>query len=270
MKEKIGVGIITCNRPDMLRVCYDSIPRNRIDELVIINDGKPLEGDFSKAEIVQHDTNMGVAKTKNDAFQFLIGGNCDHIFLIEDDMLITNPSIFEEYIRVSKHTGIQHLMFGYHGPANKNNISKGPPVPRKIIQYPECELALNTHCVGAFCYYTKKSLLDCRYINTEYKNAFDHVSHSYRLAQKGYSTPYWWWSDVWDSNKYIKEQKCSEESSSIKTPDQHDKWLSNIHQSMALFKQEFGVMPFGPDGVRDTPEEDVLKFLKLTYGRPKS
>ena len=47
---KIGVGIITYNRPEYYSQVLKSIPRDRIDALIIVNDGKnsyvnELDGD---------------------------------------------------------------------------------------------------------------------------------------------------------------------------------------------------------------------------------
>jgi len=154
------------------------------------------------------------------------------------------------------------MMFGYHGPANKAGISKGKPTPRLVVDYGDFKLALNQHCVGAFCYYSRKCLEDVGLIDENFKNAFDHVSHSYSLALKGYSTPYWWWADLANSTDYIEEQACSEESSSIKTPEKNKQWIENINNSIKLFRDKFGVAPFGNGGVPDTSEENILKILK--------
>lgn len=264
--EKIGCAIITCNRPLMFKKCLDSISDNPdLDEIVIVNDGLGHTYHQSqKYPLIQHvPQKQGVGKSKNDALLYLLGMNCIHIFLIEDDMLIKDSKIFEKYIETSKKTGIQHLMFGYHGPANKRGISGGSPAPRVVINYDDdTSLALNEHCVGAFCYYSRKSLDDCGLIDERFGNAFDHVSHSYELALKGYSTPYWWWADVANSTDFIEEQICSEHSSSIKTPETMVKWRDNIDKSMQLFKEKYGVLPFGKDGIKDTSESDVFKFLK--------
>ena len=268
--EKIGVGVITCNRETFLKKCFNSLTtldlHNILDEIVIINDGLPLKDDFSFIDVIQNDSNLGVAKSKNKALQYLLDAGCDHIFLIEDDMIIKDQKIFGKYIEVSKISGIQHMMFGYHGPANKNGVSGvsgGVPCPRLIVKYSDdISIALNQHCVGAFCYYTRKSLEDCGLIDEGFKNAFDHVSHSYTLALKGYSTPYWWWADLANSCDYIEEQACSEVSSTIVTPENMYKHHSNIRSSIELFRSKFGVAPFGKDGVSDTPEVEVLKFLK--------
>jgi glycosyltransferase involved in cell wall biosynthesis len=262
MSEKIGLGIITKDRPQFLKRLLDSIDGCNWLELIIINDGDPFECPGYNYYIHTNETNLGVAASKNKAMKHLLDIGCDHIFLIEDDMLIKNPNIFQAYIDASKKSGIQHLMFGYHGPANKNGISHGKPCPRLVVDYGDFSLAFNQHCVGAFCYYSRKCLEDVGLIDEKFRNAFDHVSHSYELALKGYSTPYWWWSDLANSLDYIEEQACSEENSSIKTPESMQQWSNNIRSSMDYFKEKFGVFRVGGDGVPDTIEQEVLTFLK--------
>jgi GT2 family glycosyltransferase len=260
---KIGVGIITCDRPDLFEKCYSSIPPHAGIELVVVNDGASKDHLKEINNLISQDEPyQGVAKTKNRALQYLLEAGCDHIFLIEDDMIIKDPNIFDAYINASEESGIQHLMFGYHGPANKNGISKGDPCPRLVVDYGNFSLAFNQHCVGAFCYYSRKCLGGVGLIDEKFRNAFDHVSHSYELALRGYSTPYWWWADLANSLDYIEEQACSEENSSIKTPESMQKWQDNIRSSMEYFKEKFGVYPFGREGVPDTDEKEVLAFLK--------
>jgi GT2 family glycosyltransferase len=279
MSEKIGVGIITCGRKSMFEKLFNSLLDcgDQIDYLYVVEDTKTNRSyddnyavDIARSWKGEHITvftptaNLGVAKAKNSALAHLLDAGCDHIFLIEDDMFIKNPNIFQAYIDASKKSGIQHLMFGYHGPANKNGISRGKPYPRLVVDYGDFSLAFNQHCVGAFCYYSRKCLEDVGLIDEKFRNAFDHVSHSYELALKGYSTPYWWWADLANSLDYIEEQACSEENSSIKTPESMQKWSDNIRSSMEYFKEKFGVLPFGNDGVPDTREQEVLTFLKNT------
>ena len=43
MKEKIGVGITTCNRPDFLYDCINSLDLDRLDKVVVVNDGAPFD-----------------------------------------------------------------------------------------------------------------------------------------------------------------------------------------------------------------------------------
>jgi glycosyltransferase involved in cell wall biosynthesis len=275
MSEKIGLAIITKQPRDTFPEAFD-FWHHRVAHVVVVNDGDEFTYDWSGGfrnkyvgrfpettlTYIKNPENLGVATSKNKAMQHLLDQGCEHIFIMEDDMRIIDNGIFDAYIEASKKSGIQHLMFGYHGPANKNGISHGTPCPRLVVDYGDFSLAFNQHCVGAFCYYSRKCLEDVGLIDEKFRNAFDHVSHSYELALKGYSTPYWWWADLANSLDYIEEQACSEENSSIKTPESMQKWQDNIRGSMDYFKEKFGMFPFGSDGVRDTEEQSVLTFLK--------
>ena len=257
--SKIGIGIITCNRTEFLRNCVKSINPEWYDELIIINDGdKPITA-FYECEIINNEQNIGVCKSKNKALKELLNRECDYIFLVEDDMKFKGNA-FDEYIKASKGTGIQHMSFAYHGPANKGNISKGVPRPRKIIDYGDVKIALNRHSVGAVCFYTRKSLEDVGIFDEDFnKNNFEHVEHSYRLAKAGYSTPYWWWADLANSYDFIEEQACSEESTAIRRGDD---WKQKIIDSAYIFKRKHGVMPAWSGCVPDTPVNEVVNFLK--------
>jgi GT2 family glycosyltransferase len=254
---KIGVGVITCNRPEFCRVCLNSLPKSKIDELVIVNDGSPLPFDLSFGHEIENETNLGVGKSKNKAMQYLLDKGCDYIFIIEDDMKIIDGDIFKAYINASKETGIQHFMFAYHGPANKNGISGGLPSPRKVIEYPSgLKISLNQHCVGAFCMYTKEALQDVGLFDTEFNNAFEHVHHSYVLCKKGYCTEYWWWPDIANSMKYIQEQACSEQNSAIRP---RKDWQENIKRGFDRFIKLENVSPVN---IPDSPWQAVTNKLK--------
>ena len=58
MSTKIGVGIITCNRPDYLKGLLDSLVpcKETIDELVVVNDGEPIEVSLFKGEYILNKT----------------------------------------------------------------------------------------------------------------------------------------------------------------------------------------------------------------------
>ena len=250
----IGVAIITCNREGMYRVCIDSIQESWYDELVTVNDGKE-DIDCTKGEYIKTVGGIGVGKAKNKAMQHLLDKGCDYIILVEDDMKFKD-NIFKAYIDASIKTGIKHFMFGYHGPANKAGISRGKPVPRKVLDYGDVKIALNQHCVGAVTFYTRESLEDVGLHDEKYTNAFEHVDHSYMLAKKGYSTPYWWWADLANSLDYVEEQACSEDNSAIRP---RDDWQSNIQKSAIYFHHKHQTSPVA---VKDTSVEDVIKFVK--------
>lgn len=257
--EKIGVGVITCNRPEFLRnLIHSLIPCEKsIDEFVVVNDGKPItDYDLPFGEWIDNEVNLGVGKSKNKALKYLYEKGCDFIFLIEEDMIIKNSDIFTEYINASKKSGIEHMMFAYHGPANKRGVSGGQPSPRVVIDYDYFKISLNQHCVGAFCFYTRRCIDMIGFYDENYLNAFEHVDHSYMLAKKGLSTPYWWWADLANSTDYISEQACSENSSSIRP---RKDWQNNIKKSAVYFENKHSVSPVS---VPDTSVDDIVFFLK--------
>ena len=102
---KIGIGIITCDRFDYLNNCLESLPE--IDgPIVIVNDGKQdIKSRVQKLKnhkqihLIQHKVNKGVGISKNDALTYLLSQGVEHLFLLEDDIVILDKSIFEEYIK---------------------------------------------------------------------------------------------------------------------------------------------------------------------------
>lgn len=262
--NNVFVGIVTCNRPDFFKTCYEYVSKcTNIDYIGVVNDGIH-ELQFSQSNVetkyIKNDKNIGVGKSKNKLFKLALErSNIKHIFLIEDDIILKDQKIIDLYIEASKVTGIEHFMFGYHGPANKNNISKGTPSPKYVIDYGSIKIAINTHSVGAFCYYTRNVLEKVGLIDEEYLNAFEHVDHDYRIAKAGLSTPYWNWPDIANSYEYLDEIECSENSSSIR-PRQD--WMDNIKRGAQLFYKKHGLMPAWQGCVPDVSKQELIEILK--------
>lgn len=259
----IFIGIVTCNRTNFFKKCYESIKKAKnIDFIAVVNDGKDdvfvENGDF----LIKNKENLGVGKSKNLLFNKAKELNCEHIFIIEDDIIIKNINVFEEYIKARNVTGIQHFCFAYHGPANKNGISGGKPYPRYIVDYGNCKIAINRHSVGAFCYYSKEVLDKVGIIDDKFTNAFEHVDHSYRIAKAGYTTPYWNWADLANSVDFLDEIECSEKSSTIRP---RKDWQKNIENAAVYFKKKHGVLPAWQNCVPDTPEKEVKEIMKNIF-----
>jgi GT2 family glycosyltransferase len=267
---KIGVGIITCNRQDFYERCLYSLNDCELDAIVTVNDGDPYEDLKIKSDVYfQHEHNKGVGITKNEALQHLMDQDCDHIFLIEDDIIVLNTNVFTEYINAAKASGIWHMMYGYHGPANKNSVSK-LPLPRMIMDYTNgVKVAFNTHCVGAFCYYHKNVLDHVGLMDETYKNAWEHVDHSLQIVKAGLLPGYWWWPDLPNSYDYLMEQACSEESSVIRWEDAEKKipkkeWADNIQKGAEYFIKKNN---FAPGEIPDTDEEEIVSRVNLIKER---
>jgi len=263
----IFLGIITCNRSNFFKQCYESVKNiKNLDFLAVVNDGEEDIDVDENVFYVKNKKNIGVGKSKNILFKKAIEVGADHIFIMEDDIIVKNAEVLNEYIRAKNVTGIQHFCFAYHGPANKNGISGGKPAPKFIIDYGDIKVSINTHSVGAFCYYSKEVLDKVGIIDEKFVNAFEHVEHSYRIAKDGYTTPYWNWSDLANSTDYLDEIECSEKSSTIRP---RKDWQKNIENAALYFKEKHGVLPAWQNCVPNTSEADVKNIMKDIFKRKK-
>ena len=257
MNNKIGVAVITMNRLEFFKNCINSIPE-QIDTIIVVNDGDPYPKEEYPAkvkEVLQHTKNKGVGISKNEALRYLIQDGCDHLFLVEDDMLIKNPNVFNQYIKTAAETGIWHLNFAYHGPANKD--PQGNKRPRQVVEYGNgIEIALNPNIVGSFSYYLKGVIKAAGYMDERLKNCWEHVLHTHKIAQLGLHPPFWWFADLANSDEYIAEQASSEVNSVIRKTDE---WQKNMREGMELYKHIMGEYP---TKTMDTPQERVLQILE--------
>lgn len=258
---RVGIGIITCNRKEFFEKCFTSVIKAReelIDNInltvVVVNDGDLYDVDVQNYPVIQHEKNMGVAKTKNDALTFLFNSDCDYMFLIEDDIIIKDSKVFEKYIELHKISGIDHFNYGYHGPANKKN---GQPNPRLMINYGDkAKIALNLHCVGAFSFYSKQCLKAIGLLDEAFINAWEHVEHTYNLIKAGYHPPFWWFADLADSYEYLDELACSENNSTIRS---RTDWQQNIQNGLQHFYSKHATTP---TQIYDVTKDVAIQYLK--------
>jgi len=273
MSDKIGLGIITCNRPEYLRRLLVSLVQceNIINELVVVNDGKPINDfDLSQGEWIENEINLGVGKSKNKALKHLVERGCDYIFLIEDDMLILDPTVFKQYIEASKKSGIHHFNFGPGSPFNRKQIIRNfdlhnrhlldedtEPNPRVIVDYKDCQIALYLHCTGTFSFFTREVLEKVGYIDENYTNAWEHVDHTYTIIKAGYHTPFWWFADLANSHKLIAPQENAINNST--TSKNTDAWMKNVQVNAEKYAKKHSHYPAQ---ALDTPQDKVVEILK--------
>lgn len=262
MSTKIGVGIITCDRPDYLKKLVKSLDGIPVDDLIIINDGeKQLDG--GKIKVFNNSpSKQGVGKTKNQALEYL--KNNDYIFLLEDDIVIKDKTIFEKYIQASKLSGIQHFNFAFHGVDNYK--PDGTPAIRLKLDYsPEVSVCLYPNVYGAFSMYTKKCIKEVGLMDEFYYNAMEHVDHTAAIIKAGMHPPFRWFADIADSNKYIEEIDRAHSGSEIR---RDQKWIENFHKAADHFAQKFGFDVRNPQANTASKEETIntIKYIKKQYG----
>jgi GT2 family glycosyltransferase len=267
--SKIGLGIVTCNRPEFLAKCIDSINIDKIHVRAIVNDGKiPVKHDGF--HIIHNEKNLGVGKSKNKLLKYLYDQGCDYIFLLEDDMLILDESVFQKYIEAYKKSGIHHFNYGPGSPFNrKQNIQfdlhnrheldqHSDPNPRMIIDYGnDVKVSLFEHTVAMFSFFTRKVLTEVGYIDEDFYNAWEHVDHTYRIIKAGYHPPFWYFSDIYNSHKYLTEAPQAIDKSTIASDN--EQWKKNVYGGREIYLKKHGHYPNQPPL---STKDDVSKILK--------
>lgn len=278
MSTKIGVGIITCDRPHYLKGLLDSLGPcyEVIDELVVVNDGKPVDVPLLKGEWILNETNLGVGKTKNKALKHLLDKKCDYIFLIEDDVVIFDKNIFKKYIDASKLSGIQHFNYGPGTPFNRKQNThfdlhnrhelnqNSEPNPRAVIDYSSVKIALYTHIAGMFSFFTKEVLQKVGLFDEQFYNAWDHVDHTYRIIKAGYHPQFWWFADLENSHKLLGEAKDAIIKSAIAKETQE--WYDAVYKGREIYLQKHGHYPNQPPLATKEAVIQTLKEIKKQHG----
>ena len=272
-KEKIGVGIVTYNRLNYLKGLIDSLVpcKNYIQELVVINDGgETPEWTLPFGVWINNEKNSGVAKSKNNALKYLLKQNCDYFFLIEDDMIIKDPTVFQQYIEAYKVSGIQHFNYGPGSPFNRKQTiqnfdlhnrhlldEKTEPNPKLIVDYKTCKIALYEHTVAMFSFFTKNILTKTGFVPEDYPNCWEHVDHTYQIIKAGYHPPFWWFADVANSHDLLEEAPGAIENSAI--AKDKTEWNNRVLKGREIYKQKHGHYPNQPP---QYTQEQVVKILK--------
>jgi len=262
--NKIGVAVITCDRPDYLNRLLLSINKEEsgINEFIIVNDGKKL--DIENYEIYNTSKRIGVGKAKNIAFDNLLKKDCKYIFLLEDDIVIKDQAVFKKYIETSKLSGIQHFNFAFHGRDNYNSV--GQPAIRLRVEYDkDTAVCFYPNVYGAFSFYTKRCLDTVGLMDEEYYNAMEHVDHTFFIAEAGMTTPFRWFADIAESNQYIEEIDKNHFGSEIR---KDEKWISNFRKAVARFAEKSKINVTGPTDIFWTKEQTIaiVKQIKSRYG----
>jgi len=262
-KEKIGVGIITYNRPEGLKKLLDSISYCNFIDLIIINDGEPIDNlPGYNYYLENNETNLGVGKSKNKALKHLMDKGCDHFFLIEDDIYIKDEAVFQKYINASKVSGIQHFNFSQHGMMNKS-WPDGKANPLLVIDYGSIKIPLYMATVGAFSYYSRLCIEQVGYMDERYYNACEHVDHTYEIIKKGMHPPFWYNADIENSWEYLGDETWSVEQSTISSKNNHQQIVSKADE---IFFLKHGYVPRAVPFSKEDEVIQSIKKIKKQYG----
>jgi GT2 family glycosyltransferase len=235
---KIGLGVVTYNRPDYFNKTIKGVIKHlksHLDLLCVYNDCSTIDYSYPPEidVIYKPKKNHGVARAKNTLLKSMIDYGCDYLFLLEDDVIPQSEKAIAGYIEAHKKSGYHHFNFHDHGPANKSGFLDASDV---ITIWP--------HCVGAYSFYTKECIEKVGYMDENFKNAWEHVEHTARIAKEGMHPPFWFFVDATGSENWLKEIEGSIQNSSIR---QDEEWKKNMQKGLEYWKEKDGIgLPVKP------------------------
>lgn len=258
--QKIGIGIITYNRQEKFYRLYKSVENiNYIDKIVIIknkdinyhqHDPKFIKNQKTQYFHIKND--VGVGACKNKAIKTLLNEKCDHIFIIEDDVLIKKDNVFNQYINTAKIFNIQHLNFCSR--ILNNNIQK--PVFSLLSNNKDIGLDFYKNLCGMFEYFTKKCLEQVGLMDEKFINALQHVEHTYRISlQNMYIPKFHLFADIHNSFEYLEDTGFE---TTIQNKSQQYK--QNLINAFNLFKQKHKIQI---NQLQMPTQNELLQFYQL-------
>ena len=182
MQQRVGIGVITYNRRDVLAGTIARIrqfTRHQQTDLVVADDGSTdgtLEMLRSAKVPVVTGVNMGIAWNKNRAL-FLLGHllDCDVVILLEDDSQPAAAGWEAHWAAAAERWG--HV--NYAGPWMKHMFESGTGT----ADDPILSQAVTAQCAA----YTRKALTYGGYFDSRFKGyGHEHVEHTRRLIRVGY------------------------------------------------------------------------------------
>lgn len=258
--DKIGIGIVTCDRLKFFSNCITSIldthNNKDIRERVVVNDSKQKQSIPSHGcHVITNKKNLGVGRSKNKILKYLMDKKCEHIFLVEDDIVFNSNQVVDQYINLSINSGVRHLNFCLHGEDNKSN---GVAQPKLIVDYGDVKMSLYHNVYGALSYYHRSVIDDIGLMDKRYFNAMEHVDHTMGTINAGYHPPFRWFADVHNSDVLISEQDHGHSESKIR---KSDNWMKNFQQAVAIFYEKYSINVCDPNQ-ETAGKEEVINFLK--------
>lgn len=201
------LGVVSYGRPSYLRRSIEAFTEHcDIDRTFVYVDGFGSNAERNKryeqlvkryrsqgidAEIGRRNT--GVGKAKNVLFRKMLDAGADWLIIAEDDIIAQSEKAVTGYVDACELSGLHHLMFHAHGPGNKRALAAG----NGVLLWPDY--------VGAYAIYSRECLEACGLFDENFQGALEHVEHSVRLGEAGYTAPWKCAADATDSELWLEE-----------------------------------------------------------------
>lgn len=236
--QKIGIGILTCNRPKMFGQLLKSVQSLENNDIVAVVKNKNYDyGEFDPVLLcpdctIAIEDDIGVGACKNAALKRLLSNGCEHIFLVEDDVKIKRNDVLEAYIDTAKEFNIEHLNFGN---TYDSLLAHSFLTPYLTLKHGNYAIDLYRRLSGVFEYFTSNSLKTVGLIDEKYVNALEHCEHTYKMSLAGLTTPFYSFADIHNSNEYLEDLGIST------TIVKNDIYKLRLHNAFKRFEKQHNI-----------------------------
>jgi len=251
---KIGIGIVTCNRKGF----FDNLRNSVRGEypIYVVNSGDEQYGNSDVDYFYKFPQKTPVVFAKNHLLRKMYSDGIEHLFILEDDILIEDYSVFEKYVKTAIKTGLFHLNFGFSQKENLDDVGK--PVIKNVVDYGDgIRIVLTQNILGAFSYYYKGVIKNVGVMDEMFNdNSFEHVEHTYRIIKAGLLPCFWNFPDIDNSWEYIKNQGNFNDT----VIRNESEYKAKMLRALAYFEKKHNFKIFEH---LNTPQDEVLGQLNL-------
>lgn len=261
MIENFGIAITTRNRSEWCKSLFEVLKNiNNCKKISIVNDGPSYEwvpvGDNVIYTI--NETNLGVAKTKNKAIRPLLDDeSIKYVFTIEDDIVIKNTNVFEEFIIAHQKTNLPYFSYPSHSWDSGKENKRTPIIS---IDYGDIIIDFYPHMVAAFNFYTKELLKTGGLYDERYFRIWFDVDHIFHLSKRSDFPPFWYFPCIQNIDSYLHLIPESLNQSEARSADEEYKKQPNI------FFQKHGILVNSVPRCTIDELKEKLRRIKLQKG----
>lgn len=253
MSNQIGIGIVTCNRKPFFDKLLESVKDTY--PIYVANSGDELYGNVSGVGYHhKFHQKTPVVFAKNHLLRTMYSAGVDHIFILEDDVLVNDKSVFDRYVKAAIKSGLFHLNFGFSQKENLDDMGK--PVYKNVVDYGDgIRIVLTQNILGAFSYYYKGVIKNVGLMDEMFnENSFEHVEHTYRIIKAGLLPSFWNFPDIDKSWEYISNQGSFEDTVIRNAPEYKTKMV----RALSYFEKKHNFKIFDNLNI---PQEQILMQL---------
>lgn len=255
----VGLVVTTYNSEDWFADLYRGIPFDVLDECVIVNGGASYVGDYDRYTAwIQHDDNHGPCQARIDGIKHLLARGVEHIFVIEDDMLILDATIFTRYIDAAARSGLKYL--SYCG-LSRGSGAPGARTPRLVADYGGTRIAFYQNMHNEFAYHHRSVFEQAGFYDSDFEHLWD-VEFVYRVMrhQPWLSAAFWWFPDIVEADRLIKSHPASIDNSRLNARQARDQELPRYYQ---MFQAKHGLAR-----IPDIAQAEFISRLRALYPPP--